>query len=151
VTPEAGAAWGGNQATVRFEAGPQVPTWGLELTAGGKAFAVDGKALSYSQKERTLTFSAAAAGLALREAEPCPFVLRTKMPAAATLKEWALTYRRAEDHTPPGPVRVQEALIHDTFEADMGAWTGSAATPRAGSTARCWCATPAPPPQAATV
>jgi hypothetical protein len=123
LTPDAGAAWGGDQVTIRFAAGPPVPTWGLEFTAGGKSFPVDGTALSYSQKKRLLTFSAAAAGLALREGEPCAFALRTKVPATATLKEWALTYRRSEDHTPPGPVRVQEAVIHDTFETDLGAWT----------------------------
>jgi hypothetical protein len=123
LTPEAGAAWGGDQASCRFEAGPQVPTWGLELTAGGKAVVVDGKALSYNEKERILRFSAGAAGVALREGEPCAFVLKTKVPAVATLKEWALIYRRAEDHTAPGPVRVQEALLHDTFESDLGAWT----------------------------
>ena len=123
VTPEAGADWGGDPLTIRFEAGAPVPTWGLELVAGGKSLTVDGAALSYSVPERTLTFSATAAGVALREGEPCAFTLKTKVPAAAVLKEWTLTCRRTADHTPPGPVRVQEVLLHDTFEADPGAWT----------------------------
>jgi len=123
LAPEPGAAWGGDTVTLRFEPGPLVPTWALGLTAGGKELTVDGSALRYSLPERALTLDAAAAGLALREGEACAFSLKTKVPAAAVLKEWSLTYRRAEDHAPPGPVHVKEVLLRDTFESGLGAWT----------------------------
>jgi hypothetical protein len=122
LAPEAASAWGGDVAGVRFEPGPLVPTWALEWVAAGKSLTVDGSALRYSVPERTLALDPAAAGLALRDGEACAFTLRTKAPAAV-LKEWTLTYRRAEDHAAPGPVQVKEVLVHDTFESGLGAWT----------------------------
>lgn len=122
VEPEPGAEWGGSTATVRFEPGGLVPAWAMEFSAAGKTIPLDGGALRCDVGERTLTLDAAAAGLELREGESCPFVLRTRQPPAV-LKEWALVYRRARDRTPPGPVRLNEILIWDTFEAGLGAWT----------------------------
>ena len=123
VAPAADEQWGGQPVTVQFGPGPMLPVWELTLRAAGRSFTPDGQVLTADAKARTLRFDPQAARLTFPEGQPVALDVRTKGLSGKTLKEWAPVYARALDKIAPLAVQVQEYLVHDTFEHDMGSWT----------------------------
>ncbi len=121
VFPEPKQSWGGGPVGVRFAPGTPPPLWNLVLKAGGKPFAVDGTTLKWDRKARTMSFDATTAGLVLTNRQPCSFSLADKE-SGKPLKEWELVFDKTTDTVPPSPVKVNEYLMCDTFEHDLGTW-----------------------------
>ena len=121
VSPEPKQPWGGGPVGIRFEPDMPPPLWNLVLKAGGKPFALDGTTLKWDRKARALWFDATTAGLVLTNRQPCRFSLADRK-TGKSLKEWELVFDRTVDTVPPLPVKVNEYLVCDTFEHDLGTW-----------------------------
>ncbi len=123
VSPAPGGRWGGQPVGIQFGPGGLLPLWNLSLTVNGASFVPDGQKLVRDPTTRILTFDPRAAETVLSEGDPCRFALRLGAESSAPIKEWQLIYSRSADLVPPPRVVLDEYLVYDTFERDLGAWT----------------------------
>jgi len=116
VRPTAASEWGGREVAAELSSG-RAPR-SLALTVAGQTFGPETDAVSMDWEARRLTFDVARTGLVFADGQKVPL----KLTLDGTEKEWSYTWRFRDDQTPPGPVVLDQLLMNDTFEKDIGKW-----------------------------
>ena len=122
VIPPSGSDWGGESICIKLSPGPLPALGNLVIRTGGRSHGVDGRGVTWVAETRSLIFDAARAGLTLADGRSYTFALGPKRGGGKPFGEWTLVFRLADDRISPGPVRVREYAIHDTFEETLGSW-----------------------------